>query len=296
MTGSPLSAIGPYPLLHRGKVRETYDLGNRLLLVASDRVSAFDWVLPTPIPDKGKVLTAMSSYWFRLLGKIVPNHFVSDGSNGWPLELVPERERFEGRAMLVKKARRVDYECVVRGYLAGSGWQEYTQSGTLAGERLPTGLREGDKLPEPRFTPARKNERGHDENISFHTMYEEVGKEESGRLRDLSLELYEVGGQHVEAAGIMLADTKFEFGYVGDELTLIDEVLTPDSSRFWLASEWRPGRPQPSLDKQYVRDWLLLSSWDRNSTPPDLPPDVVRGTRERYLEAYQLITGKELEV
>jgi phosphoribosylaminoimidazole-succinocarboxamide synthase len=287
------------PLLHAGKVRSVYDLGDRLLLLASDRVSAFDWVLPTPIPDKGRVLTRLSAYWFDRTRDIVPNHMVSDGpvtpgSGGWPSGLEGCAGAVNGRAMLVRKARRIDFECVVRGYLAGTGWLEYAREGTLAGERLPRGLREAERLPEPRFTPARKNDAGHDENISFQQSTRELGTDMAERLRSLSLTLYEEGRTRAAEVGLILADTKFEFGWVDGELTLIDEALTPDSSRYWLAEQYRPGGSPPSLDKQFVRDWLLRSPWDRESPPPELPPEIVAATRERYLEAYRRLVGKEL--
>ncbi len=283
-------------LIHRGKVRDTYDLGDSLLMVATDRLSAFDWVLPTPIPDRGKVLTSLSVYWFHKLRDIVPNHLINDGSDGWPEELRPYSDQLDKRAMIVRRAKRIDYECVVRGYITGSGWAEYQEHGTLAGKPLPEGLRDGDRLPEPVFTPARKNEEGHDENISVETLENEVGRELATRLGDISVRLYQAGLEHASERGIILADTKFEFGFVDGELTLIDEALTPDSSRFWLKSEYQPGRSQPSLDKQFVRDWLSGSGWDKNSPPPELPADVVEATRSRYLEAYRLITGEELAV
>lgn len=288
------TGIGDLPLVHRGKVRDTYSLDGALLMIASDRISAFDWVLPTPIPDKGRVLTGMSAYWFRLLGDLVPNHMITDGSEGWPADLQSHADVLDGRAMVVRRAVRIDYECVVRGYLAGSGWKEYQECGTLADEPLPAGLLEGEQLSKPRFTPARKNETGHDENIPLELLRQELGAELAAELCDRSMRLYEAGREHVTDRGLILADTKFEFGYVDGELTLIDEALTPDSSRYWLAEEWQPGRSQPSLDKQYVRDWLLASPWDRESLPPALPNDVVAATRGRYLDAYKRITGKEL--
>ncbi len=281
---------------YRGKVRDTYDLGDRLLMIASDRISAFDWVLPTPIPDKGRVLTQLSGFWFRHLHHVVPNHFLSDGADGWPEQVAPVADSLRGRAMIVKKARRLDYECVVRGYLAGSGWSEYRKHGTLAGLPLPPGLRESEQLPDPVFTPARKNDEGHDENISVQQLTDEAGVDLSRALETVSIELYRAGAEHAAGRGILLADTKFEFGFVDSELTLIDEVFTPDSSRFWLVDEYSPGQSQPSLDKQYVRDWLSGSGWDRESSPPELPQEIVDATRERYLEAYRRITGRELAV
>ena len=280
--------------LHRGKVRDTYDLGDRLLMVASDRISVFDTVLPTPIPEKGRVLTGLSAWWFRYLADIVPNHFLDDGRAGWPAELRPYAAQLDGRAMLVRRAERLPYECAVRGYLAGTGWEEYRERGTLAGEPLERGLREGDPLNAPAFTPARKNDRGHDENISQETLHREVGTDLAERLRDASVRLYRAAANYLADRAIILADTKFEFGWVGGRLTLIDEALTPDSSRLWLAEEYEPGRAQPSLDKQPVRDWAAASGWDRVSPPPELPPEVVAATRERYREAYRRITGEEL--
>ena len=283
------------PLLHRGKVRETYDLGGgKLLLVATDRVSVYDAVLPTLIPDKGRVLSGVSRYWFERLGAGVPNHYITDGRDGWPPELAPYAELLDGRAMIVRRAKRLPYEFVVRGYLAGTGWEEYRERGTLAGEPLPPGLREGDELPEPRLTPARKNESGHDENISLEVLQRDLGEQLLGYVLELCMRLYGLGRDQASWGGLMLADTKLEFGLVDGELTLIDEVLTPDSSRYWLADEYRPGGPQPSLDKQYVRDWVAASGWDRVSPPPELPPAVVEGARSRYLEAYRRITGEEL--
>jgi len=282
-------------LIHRGKVRDTYDLGDSLLMVATDRISAFDWVLPTPIPDKGKVLSQISVFWFEKLADIVPNHFITDDINNYS-HLLPYSDVLRGRSMIVKKANRIDYECVVRGYITGSGWAEYKKQGTVAGKPMPEGLRDGDKLPEPIFTPARKNEEGHDENITYETLESEVGSDLASQLRDISIQLYQAGRDYAETRGVIIADTKFEFGFVDGQLTLIDELLTPDSSRFWLESEYRPGESLPSLDKQYVRDWLTQSGWDKNSQPPELPDEVVEATRQRYLEAYRMLTGKELEL
>ncbi len=283
-------------LVHRGKVRDTFELGEHLLMVATDRISAFDYVLPTMIPDKGRVLSSLSAYWFRRLGHIVPNHLVSDGRDGLPVSLRALGEEIAGRAMVVRRAERIPFECVARGYLAGSGWAEYRQYGMLAGEPLEPGLRESERLEEPRFTPAVKNDDGHDQNISLAILQTQIGTDLAQRLRDLTLRLYATASEHAAGQGILIADTKFEFGLIEGELTLIDEALTPDSSRFWLADSYEPGRPQASLDKQYVRDWLLQSGWDRESTPPELPPEVVEATRDRYLEAYRRLTGEELAV
>ena len=292
MTETNLPGIN---LIHRGKVRDTYDLGDSLLMVATDRISAFDWVLPTPIPDKGKVLSQISVFWFEKLADIVPNHFITDDINNYS-HLLPYSDVLRGRSMIVKKANRIDYECVVRGYITGSGWAEYKKQGTVAGKPMPEGLRDGDKLPEPIFTPARKNEEGHDENITYEILESEVGSDLASQLRDISIQLYQAGRDYAETRGVIIADTKFEFGFVDGQLTLIDELLTPDSSRFWLESEYRPGESLPSLDKQYVRDWLTQSGWDKNSQPPELPDEVVEATRQRYLEAYRMLTGKELEL
>lgn len=276
---------------HRGKVRDVYDLGDRLVIVATDRLSAFDWVLPTGIPDKGRVLTGMTRFWLDHLA--VPNHLLSSDLADLPAEF--RTDALRGRTMLVRKARVVPFECVVRGYLAGSGWKEYRRDGTVCGIPLPPGLRECAKLPEPIFTPATKAESGHDENVSFDTMAAAVGPPLAAQLRDRSLDIYRRGSAHAEARGILLADTKFEWGQLPDgQLILIDEVLTPDSSRFWPRDTYAPGRNPPSFDKQFVRDWLEQSGWDKNSPPPPLPPDVVARTREKYLEAYERLTGHVL--
>lgn len=277
--------------LYRGKVRDIYDLGDHLVLVATDRISAFDWVLPTGIPDKGKILTALSLFWFRHLD--VPNQVVSVdlAAMGEPFARRPEV--FEGRSILVKKTKVVPIECVVRGYLAGSGWKEYRQNGTVCGQSLPPGLVEGDRLPSPIFTPATKANSGHDENITIDEMAQRVGATLTRELSALSLSIFDRATRHAESRGILIADTKFEFGQLpGGAILLIDEVLTPDSSRFWPASRYRPGRPQPSFDKQFVRDWLIEVGYDKESPPPPLPAMVVARTRRKYLEAYRKITGQ----
>lgn len=282
------------PLPRRsGKVRDVYDLGESLLIVSTDRISAFDFVLPTGIPGKGKLLTAMSGFWFERLG--VRHHLQS-------LRL-PDAlaERFEnapldGRVMVAEKAEVLPFECVVRGYLEGSGLREYGSTGSVSGVALPPGLQQCDRLPEPIFTPATKAAEGHDENVTFDRMAQDLGAELAGRLRELSLHLYRKAADFAAQRGILIADTKFEFGHVGDELVLVDEVLTPDSSRFWAASRYQPGHPQRSFDKQYVREWLAECHWDRISPPPPLPPDVVARTVEKYREAYQQITGRAIEV
>jgi phosphoribosylaminoimidazole-succinocarboxamide synthase len=277
--------------VRRGKVRDVYDLGDRLLLVSTDRLSAFDWVLPTGIPDKGRVLTQIAAFWFKLLGE--PNHLLTTdvGEMGLPADV--DRAALAGRSTLCRKTKVVPIECVVRGYLAGSGWKEYQQNGMVCGIKLPAGLTESARLPEPIFTPATKEESGHDENISFERMVEIVGRDLAEELKRRSLRIFQRGSEYARQRGMIIADTKFEFGQVGDELLLIDEVLTPDSSRFWPASEYAPGRGQPSFDKQFVRDWLSSSGWDKNSEPPALPDDVVAKTRHKYVEAYERLTDRE---
>jgi len=274
----------PYPIFRRGKVRDVYDLGGQLLIVATDRISAFDCVMPEGIPDKGRIRTAVAAYWFEATADLVPNHF--RGNRAWPAGLEAHRELLEGRAVVVEKTRPLPVECVVRGYLAGSGWKEYQVGGAVCGESLPAGLRLADRLPEPIFTPATKAEEGHDENISFERMAELLGGDLAGRLRELSLALYQRGAELAAQRGILLADTKFEFGLSDNgDLILIDEALTPDSSRYWLADRWVPGANPPSLDKQFLRDYLeTLDSWDKQPPAPHLPPEIVEGIRERYLD------------
>jgi phosphoribosylaminoimidazole-succinocarboxamide synthase len=277
--------------VRRGKVRDVYDLGQELLLVSTDRLSAFDWVLPTGIPDKGRVLTQISAFWFERLGG--PNHLITTDVQQMPLPSDVDRRSLEGRTTLCRKTQVVPIECVVRGYLSGSGWAEYPKSGTVCGIRLPAGLTESSRLPEPIFTPATKAESGHDENISFEQMVEAVGGELSEELRRRSLEIFRRGTEYAIERGIIIADTKFEFGQVDGKILLIDEVLTPDSSRFWPADQYVAGRGQPSFDKQFVRDWLTASGWDKNSPPPALPDDVVEKTRAKYVEAYEQLTGRK---
>ncbi len=280
---------------YRGKVRDTYDLGDRLLIVATDRISAFDVILPTGIPDKGKVLTQMSAWWFQRTSQVVPNHFLrlTDGTaaDELPFALPPE---LIGRSTIVRKAKRVDVECIVRGYLAGWAWAEYQQYGTVNGVRMEKGLRESQQLIEPIFTPTTKAEEGHDEPMTLSDLIQEVGPEAAQVLQRRSLALYHFAAQYARERGIIIADTKFEFGWYDGELIVIDEILTPDSSRFWAAEDYEPGRPQPSFDKQYVRDWLTQSGWNREPPAPELPPAVVRGTAERYREAYRQLTGQEV--
>ena len=273
----------------RGKVRDVYDFGDRLLIVATDRISAFDWILPTGIPDKGRVLTQLSRFWFDLLQ--VPHHLLSMNPADVSLPDGSDIAALEGRSMVVRKTKVFPIECVVRGYLSGSGWKEYKSSQTVCGLSLPTGLLESDRLLEPIFTPATKAETGHDENISFERMTKIIGDEHAVQLREFSMQVYTKAAEYAKARGIIIADTKFEFGVVNDTIILIDEVLTPDSSRFWPADQFSPGKSQPSFDKQFVRDWLETTSWDKNSPPPALPERVVEGTRDKYIDAYERLTG-----
>jgi len=278
----------------RGKVRDIYELdGGLLLIVATDRLSAFDVVLPTPIPDKGRVLTQLSVFWFDYLEDVVKNHVIA--SKFFPPELEPYVDELRGRAMLVRETEPILVECVVRGYLSGSGWKEYQESGSVSGIRLPAGLVESGRLPEPIFTPSTKATTGHDENISFDQVVSEIGRPLAERLREVSLTLYRRAAEHALARGIIIADTKFEFGTLGEDLVWIDEALTPDSSRFWPADRYEPGKAQPSFDKQYVRDYLERIAWNKQPPAPALPPEVVAGTQEKYREAYQRITGHALD-
>jgi phosphoribosylaminoimidazole-succinocarboxamide synthase len=289
MTSAQAEGLRVY---RRGKVRDTFELDDdTLLMVATDRLSAFDVVLPTPIPDKGRVLTQMSRWWFDRTAHISPNHLLPDNP-----DVIPEDQRDDWlqRSMHVRRAERIDIECVVRGYISGSGWKEYRSDGTLAGEPLPAGLRESGRLDHPRFTPAAKNDTGHDVNISRANLAEVVGPDLALKLEQTSLELFTFAAAHCEQRGIYLADTKFEFGHINGELTLIDEIFTPDSSRFWEISEWREGEPVTSFDKQFVRDYLETLRWDKTPPGPPLPPDVVEGTRKRYLQAAQRICDLEL--
>ncbi|TVS08742.1 MAG: phosphoribosylaminoimidazolesuccinocarboxamide synthase [Planctomycetaceae bacterium] len=276
--------------LRRGKVRDIYDLGDRLLMVSTDRISAFDWVLPTPIPDKGRVLTQISNFWFDFLK--TENHLLSSELGEIVLPDESARPSLEGRSMIVRKCQVVPIECVVRGYLDGSGWKEYQQNGQVCGISLPAGLQQCSQLAEPIFTPATKEETGHDINISFERMVEIVGKELSEELRQRSIDIYLRGAQYARSKGILIADTKFEWGLVEGQLILIDEVLTPDSSRFWPANQYQPGKGQPSFDKQFVRDYLTEAGWDKNSQPPELPEEIVEKTRAKYIEAYEQLTDQ----
>jgi phosphoribosylaminoimidazole-succinocarboxamide synthase len=280
---------------YRGKVRDTYDLGERMLIVATDRISAFDMVLPTAIPDKGKVLSQMSAWWFEHTKDVVPNHLIriADGTaaDDLPFALPPE---LIGRSSIVKKAKRVDVECIVRGYITGSAWTEYKQYGTVNGVRLEKGIVESQQLFEPMFTPTTKADEGHDEPMTFSDLVQEVGPQDAQILRLRSLTLYNFAAAYARERGIIIADTKFEFGYIDGELHVIDEILTPDSSRFWDAATYKAGAPQPSFDKQYVRDWLANSGWNKEPPAPELPPEVVQGTADRYKEAYKRLTGQEV--
>jgi phosphoribosylaminoimidazole-succinocarboxamide synthase len=287
-----LTGLGPR---HQGKVRDIYDLGDKLLLVATDRISAFDVVMTEPIPDKGRILTQLSAFWFRHLADLTPNHLVSLEVEEFPPACRPFRELLAGRTMLVRKCQPLPVECIIRGYLSGSGWAEYRQAGAIGGLGLPAGLMESQKLPEPVFTPSTKAELGtHDENISFAAMADRIGAELAAQVRDLSLALYRRALAWAEPRGIIIADTKFEFGLAEGQLLLIDEILTPDSSRFWPQEDYRPGGPQKSYDKQYLRDYLESLGWNKKPPPPPLPGDVIANTRARYLQALKALTGAEL--
>jgi len=276
----------------RGKVRDIYDLGGQLLIVATDRLSAFDVVMPTPIPDKGNVLTQLSLFWFEVLKDVIPNHVLS--ATDFPAPFDAFREQLAGRSMLVRKTQPLPIECVVRGYLSGSGWKEYQSTGKVCGIALPSGLRESDKLPEPIFTPATKATSGHDENISFERAAGLIGAPLAEKVRSVSLEIYNRAATYAAPRGVILADTKFEFGLLNNQLIWIDEAITPDSSRFWPAAQYSPGGPQPSFDKQFVRDYLERIRWPKTPPGPALPPDVVAATRAKYREAYRLLVGREL--
>ncbi|MBN1849373.1 MAG: phosphoribosylaminoimidazolesuccinocarboxamide synthase [Deltaproteobacteria bacterium] len=282
-------------LIKRGKVRDVYEVDNKLLIVATDRMSAFDVVMDDPIPDKGKILTAISIFWFEQLAPVVENHIISTNPPEYPEVCRKYEDQLEGRSMLVKKAKPLPVECIVRGYISGSGWNEYTSNGSICNIPLPKGLKESDKLPESLFTPSTKAEAGiHDENISFEKVIETLGKETAEIVRSLSLRIYEFGRDLAISKGIIIADTKFEFGLDNGHIILIDEVLTPDSSRFWPMDQYRPGGPQQSFDKQYLRDYLDKLDWPKQPPPPRLPDEIIQKTRERYLEALKRLTGKSL--
>lgn len=283
-------------LYARGKVRDLYALDGQLLFVATDRISAFDYVLGTGIPEKGRVLTQLSLFWFDFLKKIVQNHLITANVDEYPQALRKHADALRGRSMLVKKAEMIDIECVARGYLSGSGWKEYQKTGAVCGIRLPAGLKESDKLPEPIFTPATKAVTGHDENISFEEMVKHTGRELAEQLRDLTLKIYSTAADYAAGKGIIIADTKFEFGRTAEGIVLADEVLTPDSSRFWPADIYQPGRAQESYDKQFVRDYLEEIKWNKQPPAPSLPDDVARKTSEKYIQAYKTVAGRELPV
>ncbi len=289
--------LSPLKLKGRGKVRDIYDLGDRLLIVATDRISAFDVVMPTPIPDKGRILTQLSKFWFDLTREIVPNHLLSTEVEDFPEECSPYKDILRGRTMMVLKAEVLPIECVVRGYLTGSGWEEYQKTGEVCGIPLPKGLLESSRLEEPIFTPATKAEAGqHDENIPFERVEKEIGRDLASQIRSLSLSIYKMARTFAEARGILIADTKMEFGLWNGKLILVDELLTPDSSRFWPKDEYRPGSPQKSFDKQFLRDYLLSIKWNKTPPAPHLPEEIIRKTREKYLEAYQRIVGRPLDM
>ena len=283
-------------LVKKGKVRDIYDLGDAFLMVATDRLSAFDVIMPDPIPEKGKVLTQISLFWFDIMKDIVNNHLITGNVDEFPASCAPYKEQLKDRSMLVKKAEPLPIECVVRGYISGSGWSSYKKNGTVCGIQLPEGLKESDKLPEPIFTPSTKEELGkHDVNIDFQGAVELTGKARAEKARDLSLAIYKKGIEIAEKAGIIIADTKFEFGMIGDEMILIDEVLTPDSSRFWPQATYLPGGAQNSFDKQYVRDYLLSLNWDKNPPGPNFPAEVISNTSKKYLEALDLLTSVKVD-
>jgi phosphoribosylaminoimidazole-succinocarboxamide synthase len=277
----------------RGKVRDIYDLGDKLLIIATDRLSAFDVILPTPIPDKGRVLTQLSLFWFDLLKDVIPNHVLS--ATDFPAPFDKFKDDLAGRSMIVRKTQPLPIECIVRGYVSGSGWKDYRATGKICGIALPTGLRESDRLPEPIFTPATKAASGHDENISFDQAASLIGKDLAEKVRDVSLEIYGRAAAYAEPRGVIVADTKFEFGLLHGNLIWIDEALTPDSSRFWSAAQYSPGGPQPSFDKQFVRDYLERMQWPKTPPGPELPPEIVAATRAKYREAYRILTGRELD-
>ncbi|HVZ84264.1 MAG TPA: phosphoribosylaminoimidazolesuccinocarboxamide synthase [Terracidiphilus sp.] len=297
MTALLTTNLGPTPLIGRGKVRDLYAVGDALLLIATDRISAFDHVLATGIPGKGKILTQISLFWFDLVADVVPNHLITADVAEFPAALQPYADQLEGRSMLVRRAQMYQVECVARGYLAGSGWKEYQATRTVCGISLPEGLQDGSQLPEPLFTPATKSQDGaHDENISFVETGKQLGAETAAELRRLTLAIYRKAAKHAQSCGLILADTKFEFGTLDGGILLADEVLTPDSSRFWEASQWKPGGAQPSFDKQFVRDYLESIQWNKQAPAPSLPADVVERTLAKYLEAFRRLTGRDLHL
>jgi phosphoribosylaminoimidazole-succinocarboxamide synthase len=283
----------PVKIINRGKVRDIYEVHDNLLLVATDRISAFDVVLPDPIPSKGICLTQLSKFWFDYLKNSIPNHVLSTEVSEFPAELQKYRTQLEYRSMLVKKTKVLPYECIVRGYISGSAWSSYQKDGTVCGIKLRSSLRESDQFPEPLFTPSTKAKSGHDINISFEEMKKHAGADIANTLREYSLKIYQTAMRYARKKGIIIADTKFEFGVYEDEIIWIDEALTPDSSRFWPAENYEPGKPQPSFDKQYVRDYLNSTGWDHSGTPPHLPDEIIRETTQKYQEAYEKLTGKK---
>jgi len=286
----------PFKEFKKGKVRDIYDVGEHLLLIVTDRISAFDWVLPEAIPHKGICLTQISAFWFDYFKDLVPNHMISASVDDFPEEFKEQREELFGRSMLVKKAEVLPVECIVRGYISGSAWKSYQKDQTVCGIKLPAGMKESDQFPEPLFTPSTKAETGHDENISFEEMVNIIGREDAEKIKNLSLTIYKKAAAYARKKGIIIADTKFEFGKIDDQIILVDEVLTPDSSRFWPADSYTPGKSQESFDKQFVRDYLSSTNWDKNSNPPHLPSQVVEGTEQRYLEAYERLTETKLNL
>jgi len=283
----------PLKVFKKGKVRDVYEIDDKLLLIVTDRISAFDFVLHEPIPNKGICLTQISKFWFDHFKRTVKNHLISADISKFPKELKDYKELLNGRTMLVKKAKVLPVECIVRGYISGSAWSSYKKDGTVCGIKLPRGLKESDKFDEPLFTPSTKAESGHDINISFEKMIELIGKKDAKKIKDVSFNIYKKGSEYALKKGIIIADTKFEFGKIGDEIILVDEMLTPDSSRFWPADLYESGKSQPSFDKQFVRDYLTSTGWDKNSSPPHLPKDVILETQKKYQEAYEKITGKK---
>ncbi len=283
------------PLFVKGKVRNVYDLGDQLLIVVTDRISAFDVVFDELIPNKGTVLNSISAFWFDFTKDIIGNHVITTDVNKYPKELSAFKDELQGRSMLVKKVQMLPAECIVRGYLEGSGLKEYQKTGTVCGIKLPAGLKQADKLPEPIFTPSTKESEGHDINVSFEVLCEKIGTEMAQKLKDASLKLYEKASKHAESKGLILADTKFEFGMLDGELVVGDEMFTPDSSRFWAMDEYQPGRAQKSFDKQYLREYLESITWDKQPPAPELPKEVIRKTEEKYIEAYERITGKKFQ-
>jgi phosphoribosylaminoimidazole-succinocarboxamide synthase len=295
MTALMKTDLSGVKLHGRGKVRDIYDLGDHFLIVATDRLSAFDVVLPSPIPNKGKVLTQMSAFWFDRFKDVVPNHVVSTDVGKYPQNLHQFRDQLQGRSMLVKKAKVFPVECVARGFLTGSGLKDYNKTGSVCGIKLPPGLRDSDRLPEPIFTPATKAETGHDENISEEQAAKIIGQDTARRLKELTLQLYSRGVEYARTRGIIVCDTKFEFGLIDGRISIVDEMLTPDSSRFWPADQYSPGKPQPSFDKQFVRDYLEKIGWNKQPPAPELPDDIVKATSAKYVEALRLLTGHDLQ-